>query len=213
MRRICPQGDSWARLHRQLINFSRSNSCKPTEPPEPLILAGWAFSNDAEKIDRWDKTVLWARENGCMEIVDGLSNDEFYQFKLVMSAGVSPNGGPMLLPWNFEARTRPEKIALDEIFMKLMKDWVSIVGDELASATFPTKITGKKARRLVVKITSDYVPPWGDWSVRSADEAKRGTFSLLRQEINRCVAPHVFDHIDFIDPSQSKNTPKPVSRG
>ena len=47
-------------------------------PPIPLILAGWVFSNDREKKQRWDDTVIYAKQHGYTHLFEHLSDDSFY---------------------------------------------------------------------------------------------------------------------------------------
>jgi hypothetical protein len=58
--------------------------------------------------------------------------------------------------------------------------------------------TGKKARRLLVQAEGTATPPWGGWSYRSPDEAKRRTFTRFRSAVNKAIGPHEVDHIEFI---------------
>lgn len=78
MSKICPLGQDWAKIHRTLLKYSSENTCNPPEPPRPLILAGWAFSSDQDKSERWQATVAWARSNGCGNLVEGLRDEQFY---------------------------------------------------------------------------------------------------------------------------------------
>jgi hypothetical protein len=54
---------------RQLLEFP---------PPIPLILAGWAFSNDFEKQQRWQETIVWAESHCCLELVRDLPLNSMY---------------------------------------------------------------------------------------------------------------------------------------
>lgn len=47
-------------------------------PPIPLILAGWAFSSDHEKKQRWDATVKYAITHNCKHLIDDLDEESFY---------------------------------------------------------------------------------------------------------------------------------------
>jgi len=79
----------------------------------------------------------------------------------------------------------------------LLSDWSHIVGKELASITRPLALTGKKARRLFVSADAAFIPPWGGWSHLSTQEVERRTFTQFRAAINKAIAPHEVDHIDF----------------
>ena len=39
------------------------------KPPVPLILAGWNFSEDWQKKDRWLEIIKWANDNGCSDLI------------------------------------------------------------------------------------------------------------------------------------------------
>lgn len=77
--KICPTPQIWNTVYNQLVEYSQKHICKPSEPPIPLILAGWAFSSDDEKKLRWENTVEWAEDNGCSEILDSIQDDDFYR--------------------------------------------------------------------------------------------------------------------------------------
>jgi hypothetical protein len=50
----------------------------PESPPKPLILAGWAYSSDEEKAERWEETIAWATFNGCAEVISQIKDEDFY---------------------------------------------------------------------------------------------------------------------------------------
>ncbi len=60
-RRICPLPrhwhDFWKLLGRQ----------GDEDAPKPLILAGWNFSTDAQRQDRFTEQIHWAARNGRLE--------------------------------------------------------------------------------------------------------------------------------------------------
>lgn len=79
MRRICPLPPLWAQIHSSLLKHAAQNECEPKEPPKPLILAGWNFSDDDEKARRWRETIAWARDNGCESVMNDVSDHDWYQ--------------------------------------------------------------------------------------------------------------------------------------
>ena len=79
MRRICPLPSNWAMIHSALLDHAKKSVCVPQEPPKPLILAGWNFTDDEEKLERWQQTVQWANVNGCVPIVSCLDEDGWYR--------------------------------------------------------------------------------------------------------------------------------------
>ena len=68
----------WHDVYQRLTRYAETNECVPTLPPKPLILAGWVYSNDIEKKDRWEETVRWAIDNGCVELVNIIPDSVFY---------------------------------------------------------------------------------------------------------------------------------------
>lgn len=62
----------------RLVRHSKHRLCNPPFPPKPLILAGWAYSSDIEKMKRWDETVSWANANGCEKIINEIPDSDFY---------------------------------------------------------------------------------------------------------------------------------------
>jgi hypothetical protein len=78
MHRICPKPRTLdAAVERFNILQSHMN-VSPTIPPIALI-AGWVYSDDIEKMERWNATGAWARKNGCEEPLDALSESDFYE--------------------------------------------------------------------------------------------------------------------------------------
>jgi hypothetical protein len=75
MTRICPNPNPWNQAYERLARYAKDH---PPSPPKPLILAGWAYSNDYEKLQRWEETVAWANKNGCAEIVKSVLDSDFY---------------------------------------------------------------------------------------------------------------------------------------
>ena len=64
-----PIPTAWARVHKAMQRYAEVNVCNPPKPPVPLILGGWVFSTDLQKIERWADFKLWAQINGCSELV------------------------------------------------------------------------------------------------------------------------------------------------
>jgi hypothetical protein len=195
--RICPHPSRWNNVFEQLVEFSEAHPCIPRRPPEPLILAGWANSNDTEKMQRWKETVDWTSINGCMVIVDEIADQDFYQVEKPTSYSIGPMGGPCYRPWDSEAKVRPPEEELVKHFEYLSAHWADIAGSDLSTITRPVAFTGKKARRLLVQAEGAAAPPWGGWSYRASDEATRRMFTRFRSAVNKAIAPHEVDHIEF----------------
>ncbi len=197
MTRICPAPKAWNDAFERLVAFAQLHRCAPPEPPKPLILAGWWASSDEEKKHRWAETIAWAADNGCSDLVRAIAEVDFYCVEKPTDHAIGPHGGPMHRSWDTECRKRPSRQQLGEWMSILSSRWGEIAGAELARVTRPLSLTGRKARRLVVRAEETYTPPWGSWSRLSDIESQRRTFRRLRAAINREIAPHAVDHVDI----------------
>jgi hypothetical protein len=73
-----PNPIPWNLAFERLTKYAKARICTPPSPPTPLILAGWIYSNDSEKMQRWAETIAWADTNGCRQIVDEIPEQDFY---------------------------------------------------------------------------------------------------------------------------------------
>ncbi len=191
----CPQPVSWAKVQSELTRAWEKSGREGPPPPIPLILNGWIYSNDLEKARRWQETLTWARARDLARIVEVREQDGYYVEEFT-TYEVGPLGGPMYLPWNFDAKVIPDAGRVQKALADLVKDWSSIVGSDLGRMTKPIRFAGKKKRRLVVKAAAEQVPPWGGWDYLASGEERR-TFTRLRSAVNQAISPLAVDHIDF----------------
>jgi hypothetical protein len=91
---ICPNPLPWNKVFEQIARYARAHPCTPPYPPTPLILAGWAYSNDVEKMRRWQETVAWASNNGCAGLVE-VPGEDFCYVEEPASYTAGPLGGPV----------------------------------------------------------------------------------------------------------------------
>ena len=80
---------------------------------------------------RWRETVDWASANGCVGIVEGISDQDFYQVEKPTSYSVGPMGGPCYRPWDLEAKVRPPEAELAKHLEYLSAHWADIAGPRL----------------------------------------------------------------------------------
>jgi hypothetical protein len=198
MKRICPNPIPWSSAFERLKLHATSRHCIPPSPPLPLILAGWAYTNDCEKMQRWEETVAWAERNGCTEIVSEIPDSDFYSVDSPTTYSIGPSGGPMYRSWDFDPKPRPSSEEICRCLVALTNGWSEIVGEDLARVTRPLAFSGMKARRLLVHADANARPPWGEWFRLSRLEPERRTFTQFRAAINKAIAPHETDHVDFI---------------
>jgi hypothetical protein len=92
--KICPNPIPWNDVFTRLQAHASTYPCVPPMPPKPLILAGWAYSNDTEKLKRWEQTVSWADANGCPSLVV-VADKDFYLADNPTSYRIGPLGGPL----------------------------------------------------------------------------------------------------------------------
>ena len=197
MIRVCPQPNVWNDVYKCLLRVAASRP-NLREVPVPLILAGWAWTNDVEKMDRWEMTVKWAKEAECEEIITAIADEDFRFVRVPSDYEIGPSGGPMYRTCDFERKERPEESVLTAALAKLVAEWPDIaVG--LAADTRPLRFCGEKARKLLVAVSFNASPPpWGKWHMRSYVEAERRTFTTFRRAVNKAIRPHEVDHIEFV---------------
>ena len=188
----------WHEAYQRLTRYTKTRKCVPPLPPKPLILSGWTYSNDIEKKNRWEETVRWATDNGCVELTNGIPDSEFYFVDEPTTYTVGPMGGPMYRHWDYKEKNCPSSEVLEKNMKTLLDHWPEIAGKELSSITRPLVFTGNKARRLLVQADSASQPPWGGWTYLSGVESERRTFTRFRAAVNKAISPHEVDHIDFI---------------
>ena len=127
-----------------------------------------------------------------------ISDQDFYQADKPSDYQIGPLGGPCYRPWNFKSKMRPPSEDILKCFDYLAAHWIDIAGSSLAKVTRPQAFTGNKARRLLVLADGTAVPPWGAWTYLSPDEEERRTFTRFRSAVNKAIAPHEVDHIEFV---------------
>lgn len=194
--KVCPLPNKWAQIYTELESEWRIKGLEGPPPPKPLILAGWNFSNDVEKKNRWTKTIEWAKSKGLEHIVNQLETSGYYIVDELDNSSVIPNGG-YYARWDSKPKPKPTKEEVKQAFSNLKENWKIIAGEDLASITQPIEFTGSKYRRLVVSVKSGSVPPWGDWQSLAKSE-NPNTFTHFRKSVNEAIDPVYVDHIDFI---------------
>lgn len=61
---ICPMPHVWNQIYQRLQARYAADQRGLAPPPKPLILAGWNFTSDSDKAERWMATVTWADKYG-----------------------------------------------------------------------------------------------------------------------------------------------------
>jgi len=193
---VCPEPLEWLRIYKGLVNFSLINECNPPNPPKPLILNGWVYSNDISKHNQWNRTKLWAARNRCFHLTESAQRD-FYSVETMSTYAIGPLYSPMHLPWSFERKVSPCREQLIGWLNLLREKWNSAVGSTLAECCQPVKFSGKKGRNLICTYITGSIPPWGEWDQLATNQMKRRTFTILRKSVNDMIQPHIVDHITF----------------
>jgi hypothetical protein len=186
----------WHEIHQKLLAVVKGDPSIPA-PPVPLILSGWTFSNDLDKRDRWESTISWADKYGVSHLLEDLLPSEMYVVERLEADPIGPMGGPMKLPWSFDAKRKLSRQERTEILGLLHSSWNDIAGRDLCQITVPVSLTGQKGRRLLVQVVADGQPSWGTWESLATGPARR-RFTSLRATINQAISPNEVDHVDFV---------------
>lgn len=190
MKFVCPYPQAWSNIYVKLSKASKDKGTL-SRPPIPLVLNGWAFSSDYEKLRRWNETISWAEKEGISHLIPELTSDQKY----MVYEYSTYDGSYSLTYTNHEPKYKPKKEEVKEAFTKLKESWSKIAGLELAEITHPKCFTGKKKRRLVLIANYSCKPPWGSWNYISTNKE---SFTNFRRSINSEISPLFVDHIDFI---------------
>jgi hypothetical protein len=182
--------------YQRLVRYCRCCGCT-TLPPRPIGLA-WDHSNDFNKLRRWELTIEWAERNGCTHILAEIFDYEFYVVSELSRDAYFRSEEVVHLPWTDDAKECPSPAELAKHLECLRAKWPTIVDEKIAQVTQPSNFMGRKARRLLVDVTGDALPPWGDWTSLSRVEDERRTFTRFRAAINELIKPHHVDHVDFV---------------
>lgn len=195
--RICPFPQTWITVFEHLETYARTHSCEPPEPPPPLVLSGWTYSNDLEKAQRWEATVDWARRNGCDGLLANLPDTEFLVSSILpgyelgtLGERTRPGGSP---PFGIRS-----SVLIQAAWLELLqRRWLMIAPEDLATRMRPLAFVGVEFRSLLVEADVRLRPPWGTWTEINADQPSRRAFRAFRAAVNRAIAPHEVDHIEF----------------
>jgi hypothetical protein len=190
---VCPKPYVWHPTYMKLRKAWEVAGRKFPEPPIPLVLDGWHYSSDTDKKQRWEATLQWAKQYEQMGLIPSFAEEEIY-FTDALSTSYPEQH---YRPDRYVERDRPDTADIERVIPTLIRNWDKIAGDAIAAITKPLRITGAKARRLVVLALEGGLPPWGTWhSLSSGPE--RETFSAFRRRVNEAIAPVQVDHIDFV---------------
>ena len=196
---ICPKPEIWNEIYKKLLRvykFRRGNNQNISEPPKPLLLSGWWYSNDLDKQTRWNETVEWAEANGLSHLTPKLSPENSYSVSQISTHAIGPMGGPVYLPWNYEPRNKPGKDEIADGLNLLIRFWEDVIGKQYSRISKPLGFSGKKQRRLKVGFLPNTKSPWGDWNILRNDSS-RLAFTEFRKRVNEAIHPLEIDHIDF----------------
>ena len=67
----------WSEIHQELVLVCAKEHIS-LNPPTPLILNGWMFSSDREKLFRWKETIEWAEKNGLSNLIPNLTDSQSF---------------------------------------------------------------------------------------------------------------------------------------
>jgi hypothetical protein len=188
---VCPNAAVWWKTFERVRDVWIAAGRVGDQPPMPLILAGWIYSSDRDKQERWQALVKWADEHSVSHLIPELSAEDQYCTNFVTTSYPEQN----YRPDRYDEKERPSDGALAQAMSVLKHDWLKIAGEELADVCNPTKITGQKKRRLLVTVTKEHKPSWGSWNSTFGPERER--FSEFRRRVNDAIAPVHVDHVDF----------------
>jgi len=187
---VSPQPNTWYKIWVNLKAIWVKNKMTCLPPPTALVLSSWTMSNDYDKLEQWQQTIKWVDTNKLTHLLSDLNDDEKYCVEELSYWRPFQNH-------NFHPeKYKPTIEEIQTTIQTIKNNWVNYVDNEFANNTKPLKLTGKKSRRLIVKVDKNYQPHWGTWTKINSD--KKEIFSNSRKHINSNIKPLEIDHIDFI---------------
>lgn len=76
---ICPLPLVWSDIYSKLVEIWEQDKSYIVEPPRPLILNGWMFSDDIDKKNRWEETKDWIKKYASSELINNLTDADYYK--------------------------------------------------------------------------------------------------------------------------------------
>ena len=192
MIRVCPNPSLWAEIFQRLADTWQRDGLQGTPPPVPLILAGWIYSSDSDKQQRWQQTIEWAEHHQLADLIPLLCDKDYYSTEYLSTSYPEQH----YRPDRYAVRERPSADALSDALQHIKRDWHAIAGAELALVCEPYSFSGRKARCLLVRVFGKHLPPWGTWDSLSTGP-QRATFTAFRKRINDVISPIYVDHVVF----------------
>jgi hypothetical protein len=189
---VCPKANIWWETFEHLREIWVKRGRVGEQPPIPLILAGWIYSSDRDKQERWSATLCWAEQHSLSNMIPELKPEDQYCTEFLSTSYPEQN----YRLDRYVERERASNEMLIAALATLKRDWVKIAGDELGTVCEPVKFTGTKARRLLVIVTKNFQPSWGSWDSLSCGSEKEN-FTAFRRRVNDAISPAYVDHIDF----------------
>ena len=194
--RSSPGGIAWHKFWLELLKASRGVG---DEPPMPLILAASACSN-ADKLSRLREQLAWAAEREWLvESFRYLESIPLEHWNTGSDVNWFRDGYPRgHFGWTSDPKPKLARDQAIALISLLRTNWAAVAGEQLSAVCQPVRFSGRRGRRLVVDCVIGSRPPWGSWQGFSR-HTPRTSFSTLRASVNKAVAPHVVDHIDFLE--------------
>tara|TARA_Y100001970_G_C14102679_1_gene786390 strand:- start:420 stop:1028 length:609 start_codon:yes stop_codon:yes gene_type:complete len=186
---------AWHKFYQKLELLYKKNDNIKTKPPVPLILNGWVFTSDEDKIQRWNDTVSWLTSYNLEYLLDDITEEDKYYVEKDFVTTYDDLARFYRIHANREPRDKPDEKVVDNKLIELVDNWETIAGTTLSNCTKPVEFTGLKFRRLVCSADINTKPPWGEWDLINKNPI---SFRNFRKRVNSFIKPLEVDHIDFI---------------
>lgn len=191
---VCPRPWAWQDVWNKCRKAWSVSGEASDGPPQPYVLGMWWGTSDQCKHDQWRRLISWTGARGLGHLIPEFAETDRYEVE-AMSTGCPDVWVPHSSKSHPPAAT-PSCTEAKEAFEKLVSRWKEITAGKLGGVLRPIRFSGKRRRRLLVKVAEDVPAPWGSWTFLPHRPA-RHLFSEFRREVNRAINPHKVDHIDF----------------
>lgn len=196
---ICPAPSTWAQIASDLIRFWKVELNNVGPSPPYLVLSGWNYSDDYNKMNTWLNCIRWAEERDCSHLIPEIPENYWYQkdilygFRSLEENFINNKKFDKVskkltqeernLQFNAKPSKKLTKEERDHQFNLLKAKWAESFGDEY----FPKRLSGKKCKRLIVKSSK--------WKTHPQRNSHLKPITITN--VNNLLEGHTIYEIDF----------------
>ncbi len=113
--KVCPLPQAWDNIYKEQVRFYNKYLSLGENfihhPPVPLNLNGWVYSNDNEKYERWNESILWSiLYLNNISLIHNLKDSDYYYSELNNNELFKKDDVELIYNYGFSNFCRFEKL-------------------------------------------------------------------------------------------------------